>query len=300
MKFFTLFAFILQTFAAAAMDKPSRSVIRTGDGVGLHYAQSGPRNGRRILFITGWRQAAAEWRKQVEHFSSSGFRVTTFDMRGHGESEEPDFGYRISRFAADLNDVLSELNLCDVTVVGHSMGCSVAWAWWDQYPDSRKRIAKFVFADQAPIMTRNPAWTDNEAAQYSAIFTPESLYDLANNLAIQGPPLIRSMFTTSVSEADLEWVISQNNKMTDAHAATLLIDHGLNDWRDVFPRITIPTLVIGGELSVMPPQGIEWVASKIPAAKSHIFTAVENGSHFVFWENPERFNELVEKFIRQS
>lgn len=51
------------------------------------------------------RQPAAEWRKQADHFAAAGYRVTTYDMRGHDESENPNFGYRIGRFAEDLNDL---------------------------------------------------------------------------------------------------------------------------------------------------------------------------------------------------
>ncbi|KAK4233780.1 AB hydrolase superfamily protein YdjP [Achaetomium macrosporum] len=279
------------------MDQQYTSALKTGDGVRLRYNQTGPSEGQQLLFITGWRQAAVEWRKQVEYFSSAGFRVTTFDWRGHGDSDKPDFGYRISRFAADLNDVLTQLDLKTVTIVGHSMGCSIAWAWWDQYPDVRERIAKFVFVDQSAAMVRDPHWTDEQAAQFSAIFTPGAVYDLAADMAAQLVPLMRSLFAPSVSESDFEWVLSQNKKMSDAHAAALLLDHAFRDWRDVLPRITIPTLVLVGELSILPPSRIPWVATQIPGAQHYTFTAAEKGSHFMFWENPERFNSVVKDFL---
>jgi len=289
-------------FSAVAMKQQQQqhtSFIKTGDGVRLQCSQAGPRGGQQLLLLTGWRQSAAEWRKQVEYFSSAGFHVTTFDHRGHGDSDEPEFGYRISRLAADLNDVLSQLSLHNVTIIGHSMGCSVTWAWWDQYPDARDRIAKLVFVDQPPNMVRHPQWTDAQAAQFAAIFTPGGVYDLAADMAAQHAPLVRSMFTTSVSEEDFEWVLSQNKKMSDAHAATLLLDHSFRDWRDVFPRITVPTLALAGALSIVPPTGMEWLAAQIPGARQYTFTAAEKGSHFVFWENPERFNSVVQDFLSQ-
>ncbi|KAK5657200.1 hypothetical protein OQA88_3258 [Cercophora sp. LCS_1] len=281
----------------SAMASPT--TIKTSDGIRLQYTQTGPKNGQQLLFITGWRQAAVEWRKQAEYFSSVGFRVTTFDLRGHGDSEEPEFGYRISRFASDLNDVLSQLNLKKVTIIGHSMGCSVAWAWWDQYPESHKRIDKLVFVDQSASMVKDPHWTDAQAAQISAIFTPDAVYDLANDIGAQLAGLVKGMFTASVSESDIEWVLTQNRKMSDAHSGALLIDHAFKDWRDVLPRIDVPSLVIAGEASIFPPAGIEWVATQIPGAKNYTFTAAEKGSHFMFWENPEKFNSVVEKFVKK-
>lgn len=272
-------------------------MVQTGDGISLNFTQTGPRDGQQILFIPGWRQTAAQWKKQQGYFAEAGFRVTTYDMRGHGESEEPDFGYRISRFATDLNDVLEELHLSDVTIVGHSMGCSVAWAWWDQYPHSHNLISNFVFVDQASLMVANPQWTDEQAAALAAIFTPEALYDLANNLDTQATGLLQGMFTDSISESDFEWVLEQNAKMSSAHASALLLDHAFRDWRDVLPRIDVPSLVLAGEASVFPHAGIEWVASQIPGAEQYTISVEEKGSHFSFWENPEKFNSLVEDFI---
>jgi non-heme chloroperoxidase len=293
--FFAIFT--LPALGAFAMSSQHTKSVKTGDGVRLQYSQTGPPSGQQLLFLTGWRQAALEWRKQTDYFSSAGFRVTALDFRGHGESEEPDFGYRVSRFAADLNDVLTQLNLKKVTIIGHSMGCSVAWAWWDQYPEARKRVAKFVFVDQAATTVKDPHWTDEQAADLAAIFTPNTPYDLAADMAEQLGPLVRSMFTPNVSESDFEWVLSQNKKMSDAHSGTLLIDHASKDWRDVLPRITVPSLVIAGAVSVFPAKGIEGVARQIPGAESYTFTAEEKGSHFMFWENPERFNQVVEAFV---
>ncbi|KAK0641379.1 Alpha/Beta hydrolase protein [Cercophora newfieldiana] len=275
----------------------SPASFKTGDGVSLQYNQTGPPRGQPLLFITGWRQAAAEWRKQAEYFSSAGFRVTTFDQRGHGDSEGPDFGYRISRLAADLNDLLTHLDLQNVTIIGHSMGCSVSWALWDQFPDSHKRVSKFVFVDQSPSMVIDPHWNATETADAGALFTPVGVYDLAAGMAAQLESLVTSMFTTSVSESDLAWVVEQNKKMSDAHAAALLTDHSFRDWRDVIPRITVPTLVIGGEASLVPAAAIEWIAKQIPGAKAEIFTKAEKGSHFMFWENPEKFNAVVKEFV---
>ena len=272
-------------------------LVETGDGVHLNYNQSGPLGGQQMLFIPGWRQTAAEWRKQVDYFAAAGFRVTTYDMRGHGKSENPNFGYRVSRFAADVNDLLTQLCLTDLTIFAHSMGCSVTWALWDQFPDARNLINKLVLVDQSSVMVRDPHWTADQAAEVSAIFTPNGVYDLANDMGAQTPPLVRSMFTDTISESDYEWVLSENQKMSDENAATLLTDHSFKDWRDVLPRINVRTMVIAGEVSIFPAPGVDWVATQIPGAKHYTFSAEEKGSHFAFWENPDKFNSVVKDFV---
>ncbi len=47
------------------------------------------------------------------------------DLRGHGESGKPSYGYRISRLAMDVKQLLDALELEDVILLGWSMGCSV-------------------------------------------------------------------------------------------------------------------------------------------------------------------------------
>ncbi|UPL00773.1 hypothetical protein LCI18_011707 [Fusarium solani-melongenae] len=302
--------FLLACFAHALQASASRAklladcelattgLVKTQDGVHLNYTQAGPLLGQNLVFIPGWRQSAAEWKKQVEYFSKAGYRVTAYDMRGHGESEKPDFGYRLSRFGADLNDVLTTLDLHNISIIAHSMGSSVTWAFWDQYPDERRRIDHFAIVDQSSVLVADPTWTKAEAETFSAaLFTPAGTYEFANNLTAETPPFVRSMFTPNVSEADYQWVLLENKKTSDKNAATLLINHAFADWRDVLPRINIPTLVISGDVSVNNASGISWAATQIPGAKSRTFTAEEKGSHFMFWENPELFNSVIEEFV---
>jgi non-heme chloroperoxidase len=278
-----------------------QSHIKTWDGVSLSYTQYGPEDAASLLFIPGWSQTAEEWRKQVAHFSKS-YRVTTYDNRGHGESEKTTRGYRISRLASDLNDLITQLDLKDVTIIAHSMGCSVVWCYWDIFADSRKRVSKLVLVDQTACMNANPVWPPEKAAQLSAVFNSEAIYGLANGIA--GPDgqatttaLVKQMFTPSVPQEDFDWVLQQNFKMAGESSAELLLDHGANDWRDVLPTINVPALVIGAEGSVFLVSGLEWIAGQIGKAKCKIFSKEDGGSHFMFWENPAKFNSLLDDFL---
>jgi non-heme chloroperoxidase len=63
-----------------------RASVTTTDGVKISYIRAG--SGPDLLFIPGWSQTAAQWRKQLVEFSQN-YRVTAVDMRGHGESGKP-------------------------------------------------------------------------------------------------------------------------------------------------------------------------------------------------------------------
>ena len=268
----------------------------TNDGVRLHYIESG--SGKPLVMIPGWSQTAAQFRAQLAGLSDR-YRVIAIDMRGHNESDKPDHGYRIQRLSADVHEFLVANGLTNVTLAGHSMGCSVIWAYWELY--GKDRLAKLVLIDQMPMITANPLWGEQEKIDAGAILDKDSLYSVTNSLA--GPDgvkttegFITGMFNKDYSRDELAWVIKQNLKMPREYAARLLYDHATNDWRDVIPRINIPTLVVGGKASLVGWRSQVWIGSQIPGSRTEIFEENEGGNHFMFMENPEKFNRIVKEF----
>lgn len=282
------------------MSTPTTGQVSTNDGVRLAYTQSGPASGDNILFIPGWRQTAAQWHKQVSHFETS-YRVTTFDNRGHGESDKPAFGHRIYRYAADLLDLLTQLKLRQVHIVAHSMGCSITWALFDIYPtQARDLVAGVVLVDQSPCMIADPAWTPEQARQLAAIFSPSTAFELGKDIAPATAGLVKGMFTAGADPGDVEFALERSGLMSDEAASALLRDHASKDWRDVLPRLGVPALVVAAEGSVFPAEGARWVSEQIPGASLVVFEKEEGGSHFMFYENPDKFNRAVEDFLKRA
>lgn len=279
----------------------SSDTVTTLDGVAIRYITAGNETDPVLLFIPGWAQTAIQWRKQISYFSAK-YRVIAVDHRGFGDSDKPEWGYRITRLAADLNDVILQLDLKNVTLCGHSMGCSIIWAHWDTFVSSRSRISRLILVDQSPCMTIDPAWEEGVASSLGSIFTPSTALEMGASLRGTGGSeyaagFLRSLFSPSLSEEDFVWVKLQWSKMNLSHAAKLLINHAAEDWRDVIPTITVPTLVVGAEGSVFGIHGAQWIASQISNSKLEIFKESESGSHFMFWENDAKFNGVIEKFL---
>ena len=269
----------------------------TSDGVRLHYIEAG--SGKPLVLIPGWSQTAEQFKHQIAGLSGK-YHVYAIDMRGHGDSDKPAWGYRIHRLSADVHEFLVAKDLKDVNLGGHSMGCSVIWGYWELY--GRDRLAKLVLIDQMPMITSGPNWSAQEKEDAGAILDQKSLYDTTDALA--GPDgvkttngFISGMFTKKYPRADLEWVIQQNLKMPRPYAARLLYDHATNDWRDQIKRIDIPTLVVGAKGSLVGWKSQQWVGRQIPGARVEIFEEAEGGNHFMFMENPEKFNRIVAEFV---
>jgi non-heme chloroperoxidase len=271
--------------------------VTTNDGVNLHYLEAG--SGKPILMIPGWSQTAEQFKYQLAGLSDR-YRVIAVDMRGHGESDKPEFGYKISRLAKDVHDIIDALDLQEVNILGHSMGSSVIWNYYDMF--GPERLSKLLLIDQMPMITSNPAWLEEERVNSGAIFDPQSLYETINALA--GPDgvettrgFIGSMVTKAIPEEEKAWIIERNLTMPRRHAATLLYNHSTQDWRDLIPRIELPTLVVGGRVSTVPWQSQAWIAEQVPGARLEIFEEEDGGNHFMFIEGHEKFNQIVADFV---
>ena len=127
------------------------ATLTTNDGVELRYDAAG--TGHPLVLVHGWNQTAALFERQVAGLSDR-FRVITFDLRGHGESERPDHGYRIARYAMDLRTVIDEVAGQPAHVLGHSMGCCVLWSYFDLFAGDG--IDRAVFVDMMTTPSPTP------------------------------------------------------------------------------------------------------------------------------------------------
>ena len=269
----------------------------TSDGAKLHYLEAG--SGPPLVMIPGWSQSAEQFKYQIDGLSDR-YHCVAVDMRGHGESEKVDFGYKIQRLAKDVHEILTGLDLSDVALLGHSMGCSVIWCYWDLFGSDR--VSRLVLVDQPPFLTSNPVWNEKELEASGAIFNAEAVINTSNALA--GPDgeattidFIGNLVTSSISEDEKAWIIQRNMRLPRKQAATLFYNHCAQDWRDVIPRINIPTLVVGGKVSFSPWKSQVWVHEQIPDSKIVLFEENEGGQHLMFIEGAAKFNHAVSDFL---
>ncbi len=271
--------------------------VSTSDGVELNLLEAGA--GAPLLLIPGWSQTAAMFRHQLTGLSDR-YRVMALDMRGHGESEKPVHGYRVSRLARDVRDTLEALGLESVAVLGHSMGNAVLWSHIELF--GSERFSKLIIAEQPPTLLARPSWSPEERETAGCITDGNALGQTCDSLVgadavAFGCAFVEAMLSENVSADDRRFIAEQNLLMPRAAAATLLQDASAGDWRDLLPRIELDTLVIAGRASIVPYVSQVWIHEQVPGSKLVSFAAEEGGSHFMFWENPKKFNRVVADFL---
>lgn len=107
----------------------------------LYYEDHG--TGQPVVLIHGYPLDGSSWERQSRELRDAGFRVITYDRRGFGRSSKVETGYDYDTFAADLNAVLTTLDLTDVVLVGFSMGTGELARYARLF--GTERVAKFAF-----------------------------------------------------------------------------------------------------------------------------------------------------------
>jgi pimeloyl-ACP methyl ester carboxylesterase len=269
----------------------------TTDGCSIAYEVAG--DGEPLVLLHGWSQSQQMFKYQIADLRTRR-KVITFDFRGHGRSGKPEGGYRIARLAQDLRELVDHLEIERADMLGWSMGVSVLWSYIDLHGTGRVR--KLICVDQPAVVSTLPGMTEQQAADCGAIFDLAGLGDFATSLLGPEAEAIRLGFLRTMASPDIDdeavaWLLRESLRMRADWGAQLLIDHCCQDWRDVLGRIDVETLVIGGEVSHVSPRSQAWIAEAIPQGRLQVFTAEQRGSHYVFFENPNAFNHVIDEFL---
>ncbi len=117
--------------------------------VDLHYLQLQPEIADEnrledLVLVHGLAANLGFWYFSIAPALAENFRVTMFDLRGHGRSSMPLSGYTPAELAEDLAQLLDHLQIERAHLLGHSLGGSVVAHFACLYPH---RLSSLIFAD---------------------------------------------------------------------------------------------------------------------------------------------------------
>ncbi len=141
------------------------------NGVQLSYRQVLPEASTKslgdVVLVHGLAANQAFWNLELVGTLAKRFRVTSFDLRGHGYSSRPASGYTPQEMAVDLQALLDRLDITSAHLVGHSYGGLIALRL---ALDSPRRFRSLTLADTrlrgvAPqqVLPTLPDWPDLKA-----------------------------------------------------------------------------------------------------------------------------------------
>jgi pimeloyl-ACP methyl ester carboxylesterase len=262
-------------------------------GLKLHYQDFGTAGKTPMICVHGG-AASGHWFDFIAGDFTNDYHVLAIDQRGHGDSEwapTPDYSYE--RYAADIEEFATKLNLRDFVLIGHSMGGAVALTYAAMFPG---RVARLVVVDTTLHMTpdriaklrevgtrpgRTYATLDEFVSRFrlrpaDSSAKPEVLRHLANYAAKKNPD------GTVGHKFDRE-----------VYAVRESID-GLPHWS----HIKIPSLIVkGGRSARITPEIFEEVRKRAPQVD---FAEVADADHHVTLDNPSGFVSAVKAFLAKT
>lgn len=122
-------------------------------GVTLHYQQVG--QGPDMVMVHGLTGNLAVWHLKIAPMLWDHFRITTYDLRGHGYSDAPPTGYSADDMATDLGDLMDALGIDKAYLVGHSFGADVSLYYGLRHPERVREAVAIEAALPAMIYLRS-------------------------------------------------------------------------------------------------------------------------------------------------
>ncbi|MGI9098090.1 MAG: alpha/beta fold hydrolase [Solirubrobacteraceae bacterium] len=142
-------------------------------GVSMHVAEAGAGNPSGlfpVLLLHGFPDSWRVWRHQVRALAEAGMHVIAPDLRGFGESEQPQTveAYAIARSVGDMVSLLDELGVERAHVVGHDFGAPIAWALAAIAPTRVERLVTMSVGH--PNTRRERSIEQREKGWYQLLF----------------------------------------------------------------------------------------------------------------------------------
>ena len=236
--------------------------IKTRNGVELYFKDWG--TGRPLILIHGWPLSADSWDDIALPLASAGFRTIAYDRRGFGRSGQPWDGYNYDTLSDDLEDVLSTLQLSDVTLIGFSMGGGEVARFLSRYGQNRVQSVALI-SSIVPYMLKtesNPHGVPQESfdEMYKAMIKDRTHFFASFFKDFYGVGVL----SKPVSDEWLSWTHSM--AMQAGLNATLACANAFatTDFRSDLKSFNLPTLIVHGTLDKTVPID----ATGRPAAKA--------------------------------
>ncbi|QOC93756.1 alpha/beta fold hydrolase [Micromonospora craniellae] len=262
--------------------------------IDLYYEDHG--SGQPIVLIHGFPFNGATWERQVSPLLAAGYRVITYDRRGFGSSAQPAFGYDYDTLAADLDVLMTELDLRNAILVGHSMGTGEVTRYLGAYGSDRVDRA-VLLAPLAPYLRQAP---DNPEG------VEASLFEGFKQAIVEDRFAYLTQFCTNFFNYDenrgrlvseeafrAHWEIGARASAKATHDC---VDAWGTDFRADVSRIDVPILIVQGDKDMILPYPKTGQRLQPLLSDSRLVT-LKGAPHGIPWANGDQVNEAIMEFI---
>lgn len=292
------------------MSNPVSRRIALSTGLQYHVLEWGaddPALDHTVVLIHGFLDLSWTWEAVAQAGLAQRFHLIAPDLRGHGDSDRIGAGgyYHFMDYLADLEDVIAQLGRSRVSIVGHSMGGSVAAYYTGVYPSRVSHLA--LLEGLGPPDSDWSTWPDRLSAWMAAWKRQRerggskrypSLDEAAARLRATDPkvsePMARRLAEVSTVRTDDGRLIFKHDPLHLTPAPYLFMVDGA---RSLWERITCPTLLVDAkdsEFRYSPEEALRR-RSAFPNAR-HVELA--DAGHMMQRHQPQLLSALLDEFLQ--
>lgn len=273
------------------------STITTKDGTRIFYKDWGSKDAQPIVFSHGWPLSADVWDPQLVFFANAGYRVIAHDRRSHGRSDQVWQNNTMDQYADDLAELIEQLDLRNVVLVGHSTGGGEVTRYVGRHGTGR--VANVVLLGAVPpLMLKTEAnpgglplevFDDirkntfaNRSQFFKDIVVPFYNYNREGTVLSEG---IRDNFWRQGMMGGLKGQLDSIKAFSES------------DFTEDLKKIDVPALIIHGDDDQIVPIGASALLSSKLAPKATL-KVYEGSGHGISEQEADRFNADVLAFIK--
>jgi len=257
--------------------------------------------GPAVLFIHGLTGSHRNWAHLVHELGAE-HRLVAPDLWGHGASAKPMGDYSLGAHAGTMRDLLDELDIDKVTVVGHSFGGGIAMQLCYLFPERVERLVLVASGglgrSVSPLLRAatvpGAGWVLPVIASSWVRGQGEAVGRALGHVGWRPSPDVTEIWRgfTSLADADTRRAfLATTRSVIDPGGQTVTA-------RDQLAmNFHIPTMVVWGSRDRMIPAWHAVAAEKvIPGCRVELF---EGAGHFPHLDEPERFAKVVSEFMKE-
>lgn len=283
-----------------------RRVAVNGHQVMTYSAGSGPRT---LMLVHGGPGCPSRYlRDSHAALLQPGLRLVTWDQLGCGESDRPNDStlWTVERFLAELDTVQAALELPVVDLLGQSWGGMLGLEYLLQHPE---RVRTFIAADTAFDLPRTQRGFEQRrralGSETVVMMTRHEAEGTTDHPAYQAAVTLlmhRHLCRTHPWPEALHWCLQNLGSEVFAHMFGpyfFQCSGSLRHWdrMDDLSRVKVPVLLVHGEHDYVAPELAAMARDRLPNARLAFFPG---GSHMPFFEDPVRYQEVVQQFLRDT
>lgn len=268
---------------------------QSGDDISLAYSDYG--KGQPVVLIHGWPSSKEMFEYNIAGIVNSGYRVIKYDRRGFGKSSKPWTGYDYDTLASDLNELIEQLQLDKVILVGFSMGGGEVIRYIARYGQSKlDRVV--LLSSIIPYMLKTP---DNREGVDQKVFDQMAADIKEDRMAFLdqfGKDFFGAGFLSKPLSDPLMQHFHQLAAVAPQHSTLACAQSfSTTDFRQDLTKVALPVLIIHGDSDKIVPleASSERTAKLLPQAEYIVY---QDAPHGLFYTHRDLLNQHLVDFFQ--